>query len=93
MCVSCVCVKDPIGVDSLFMMTSEADAVLQNCKQLSELIGSIRESLSKSLSRNESLLEGIESSEVRATQTGSNEVEEKTLMNCNPSHESISHSK
>ena len=52
----------------------EPDPALYNSKQLSDLLGKIQENISKSLSKNDSLLEAIESSEVRATQTGSNEV-------------------
>lgn len=52
----------------------DSDATLLKSKQLSEVLSAIQENLSKSLSKNDSLLEAIESSEVRATQTGSNEV-------------------
>ena len=50
------------------------DASLRNSKELSEVLTAIQENLSKSLSKNDSLLEAIESSELRASQTGSNEV-------------------
>lgn len=52
----------------------EPEATLQNSKQLAGVLSRIQENLSKSLSKNDSLLEAIESSEVRATHSGSNEV-------------------
>lgn len=54
--------------------STDSDAILLNSKQVAEILSIIRENLTKSLSKNDSLLEAIESSEVRATQTGSNEV-------------------
>lgn len=52
----------------------KSEASLQDAKQLAEMLSRILENITKSLSKNDSLLEAIESSEVRATQTGSNEV-------------------
>ena len=55
-------------------MASNSETILQNSKGLIELLNKIQENLSKSSSKNDSLLEAIESSEEKATQAGTNEV-------------------
>ena len=66
--------KEPSGLTAAASGGKGSELTLQNSKDFSEILSRIQENLSKSLSKNDNLLEAIESSEVRATQTGSNEV-------------------
>ena len=53
---------------------SKLEATLDSSKELAELLKRIEENITRSLDKNDDLLEAIESSEARATQSGSNEV-------------------
>ena len=61
---------------------SELESALASAKDLAELSSSIQENITRSLDKNDGLLEAIESSEARATQTGSSEVRECSLPSC-----------
>lgn len=51
-----------------------SEAILQNSTQLADLLQGILETLSKACSKNDSLLEALESAEMKATQGGNGEV-------------------
>ena len=56
------------------MASGSREKVLENAKQLVELFTRLHEALTKASSKNESLLEAIESSQARASETNSGEV-------------------
>ncbi len=51
-----------------------SEAILNSSKQLAELLQKIQENIARASNKNESLLEAIESSEAKASLSGSNEV-------------------
>ena len=56
------------------MASGGGEQMLSDSKDLVELLARLQETLTKATNKNDNLLEAIESSEAKATQTGSGEV-------------------
>lgn len=54
--------------------SSNSEAIMQNSTKMADLLQRILEGLSKACSKNDGLLEALESAEIKATQAGSSEV-------------------
>jgi len=59
---------------------SDSEAVLKDSQGLVELLRGLREVLSNASSKNETLLEAVETAEMKAVQSGNNEVIAKKTL-------------